>query len=522
VHKVSINLKPDEHLETHEWIEVAESYLKEMGFENSPYLVVQHREKDHEHIHIVTSRVDFNGDVISDSFERKRVRTWANCIEEQYNLAITPEKAPQKGLTRIEIEQSIKTKQIPPKLQLQTIIGKTLEQYPETSDFINSLSQQNVSVKFRANDKKEITGVSFAVRGRAFKGTSLGTNFTWNGLQKNGLIYEPERHYARLEESIGRASRKEFAGTEITVGGVRSANDDDPVARTDKIGSRTSGRGKDEGFSASGIESANGIGQNPIGTQTISQRAGADEQFVEKSGGKVGSGNEEKLRRLGQSGGGETQATGQIESEIYEESTGEKTFQTVQQINWSDLEDEFFRQQETERIRLLNQSSGSNLLPASEPIDTAQAIALRGGNLSGTGNATLDGNGAGDNLPAPFSGVGSISNSESALDAYPPNVLDNDDNAGTILGTDVSVYGNFSNPVSAVRDSVSDGGTGEPVHEELEDFSAKLRKSLQTAESTAAKTLSLEEDLKVEEAEKIKFEKEHIELEMEEVRVLSM
>ncbi|HEX8369924.1 MAG TPA: hypothetical protein VF604_15365, partial [Pyrinomonadaceae bacterium] len=140
----------------------------------------------------------------------------------------------------------------------------------------------------------------------------------------------------------------------------------------------------------------------------------------------------------------------------------------------------------------------------------------------GTGNATLDGNGAGDNLPAPFSGVGSISNSESALDAYPPNVLDNDDNAGTILGTDVSVYGNFSNPVSAVRDSVSDGGTGEPVHEELEDFSAKLRKSLQTAESTAAKTLSLEEDLKVEEAEKIKFEKEHIELEMEEVRVLSM
>lgn len=71
VHKVSISLKPDEHLETYQWLEVGKSYLEAMGYADAPFLIAQHREKDHEHIHIVTSRVDFNGKVIPDWLEKK-------------------------------------------------------------------------------------------------------------------------------------------------------------------------------------------------------------------------------------------------------------------------------------------------------------------------------------------------------------------------------------------------------------------------------------------------------------------
>ena len=72
VHKVSINLKPGEHLETRQWLEVGRSYLETMGYKDAPFLIAQHREKDHEHIHIVTSRVDFNGARVPDWLEKKR------------------------------------------------------------------------------------------------------------------------------------------------------------------------------------------------------------------------------------------------------------------------------------------------------------------------------------------------------------------------------------------------------------------------------------------------------------------
>lgn len=85
VHKVSISLKPGEHLETHQWLKVGHSYLKAMGYADSPFLIVQHREKDQEHIHIVASRVDFNGKVVSDWLEKKtlnpgRVQSKSNTI----------------------------------------------------------------------------------------------------------------------------------------------------------------------------------------------------------------------------------------------------------------------------------------------------------------------------------------------------------------------------------------------------------------------------------------------------------
>lgn len=91
-HKVAVSAKPGEHLETHQWITVGLNYLKEMGYADSPYIIAQHREKDHEHIHILTSRVDFNGKVISDFCEQKRARKWAMSIEEKYDLQRTPKK----------------------------------------------------------------------------------------------------------------------------------------------------------------------------------------------------------------------------------------------------------------------------------------------------------------------------------------------------------------------------------------------------------------------------------------------
>ncbi|MFV0389197.1 MAG: relaxase/mobilization nuclease domain-containing protein [Pyrinomonadaceae bacterium] len=253
VHKVSVNLKPGEHFESYDWIDVGHSYLKEMGFENSPYMIVQHREKDHEHIHILTSRVDFEGKVVSDSMERRRARSWAKSIESKYDLTKTEEKATEKAVTRTELEQAVKLKKVPARMLLQEHIKKTLMKDQTASQFINLIEERGVSVQTRIGKENKILGISFATENRAFRGSDLGAAFSWNGLLKNGLEYNYERDFEKLKEASRRGSKSTTATNEISAieeisrffefDGRQSSNETDGIhkARTGSVAERASG-----------------------------------------------------------------------------------------------------------------------------------------------------------------------------------------------------------------------------------------------------------------------------------------
>ena len=51
---------------------VAQDYMKQMGLTNTPYIVVRHYDKAHPHCHIVFSRVDYNGKILTQTTNFKK------------------------------------------------------------------------------------------------------------------------------------------------------------------------------------------------------------------------------------------------------------------------------------------------------------------------------------------------------------------------------------------------------------------------------------------------------------------
>jgi hypothetical protein len=62
---VSLNFDPSEKPSSEKLVEIAKKYMEGIGFGKQPYLVYQHFDSCHPHLHIVSTNVQFNGQRIS-------------------------------------------------------------------------------------------------------------------------------------------------------------------------------------------------------------------------------------------------------------------------------------------------------------------------------------------------------------------------------------------------------------------------------------------------------------------------
>ncbi|MEM9599048.1 MAG: relaxase/mobilization nuclease domain-containing protein, partial [Acidobacteriota bacterium] len=61
VYHFGISSHPDEPLTTDQWHEVADRLLTKLGLEDHQAVLVMHKDRDHQHLHIVVNRVDIDG-----------------------------------------------------------------------------------------------------------------------------------------------------------------------------------------------------------------------------------------------------------------------------------------------------------------------------------------------------------------------------------------------------------------------------------------------------------------------------
>ncbi len=186
------------------WLAIAADYMKTMGFDNNQYTVVKHSDTEHDHIHIVASRIRLDGSVVDDSWDYYKSQETIRQLERSYNLeTVTPSWETDKRAQTTGEHRQLKSKgNKSVRVQLQDLIDEVTQDNPSMPEFVERLQQQGVEVQVRLT-RTGIgfsKGISYNLDAVALSGTQLGKAYTFSGLQKHrGVSYDKGRDNALIE-----------------------------------------------------------------------------------------------------------------------------------------------------------------------------------------------------------------------------------------------------------------------------------------------------------------------------------
>ena len=89
---ISLNPDPKDRVSDDQYREMAQEYMREMGYGEQPFIVFKHTDIDRSHIHLVSVCVDEQGKKISDKFEKMRSMNLCRELERKHGLIPATDK----------------------------------------------------------------------------------------------------------------------------------------------------------------------------------------------------------------------------------------------------------------------------------------------------------------------------------------------------------------------------------------------------------------------------------------------
>jgi hypothetical protein len=197
----SLSADPSDQITAEKWREIAETYVERMGYGDSLWVAIRHRDTEHDHIHIIASRVRFDGQRVDDHRERKQGEAIVRQLEREHGLHLVApsHQASRASVTREELGAFERTGQVNAKTRLQEHVELATRGRPTMTEFAERLRAQGVGIRLHIASTGRVSGISFELGGVAIKGSDLGRAYSWRGLQeKRGITYVPERDFSPL------------------------------------------------------------------------------------------------------------------------------------------------------------------------------------------------------------------------------------------------------------------------------------------------------------------------------------
>ena len=228
---ISLNFDPGERLNRDKLIEIADTYMDKLGFGQQPYLVYQHFDAGHPHIHIATtnvqadrSRIDINN--IGRNLSEKARKE----IEIEFGLVKAEERKQQQQLMDIigmKLEKLTYGKQ-QTKKTISNIVGKVIQEYKFQSltEYNAVLGCYGIVASRGAEGTRMFQGRGLSYQAIDKKGKQVGASVKASAIYGKPTLAELEKRFeknkvlkrsykAMLKLSVDRAVRgfpKDYAG----------------------------------------------------------------------------------------------------------------------------------------------------------------------------------------------------------------------------------------------------------------------------------------------------------------------
>lgn len=219
---ISLNFDPSEtSLPKEKLLEIAESYMDKIGFGNQPYLIYQHNDAGHPHIHITTINVQENGKRIAmHNIGKDRSEPARKEIEEAFNL-IKAENQKKKEYKPEPVSTRVQYGKAETKKAIEKVLSFVVNNYKYTSlpELNAVLKLYNIEANKGNENSKVVNHNGLLYHALNEKGNRVGVPIkasqfyekpTLTNLEKKFVVNEIKRQpdKSRIKNAIDKAFLK--------------------------------------------------------------------------------------------------------------------------------------------------------------------------------------------------------------------------------------------------------------------------------------------------------------------------
>lgn len=178
--------------------EVAQDYMRQMGLVNTPYIVVRHYDKAHPHCHIVFSRVDYDGKILTQTTNFKKNERVCKALNLKHRL--------MQGKSKLNTDVSKLRGKEKVRYQLVHDIARVYLS-PSVTDwdsFVDWLHRNGITVREKTGKSGRVN-LYFGVGGQEFWYRKLDPFFSRENLE---LKFKERREKQQAEKAQPRTSQQ--------------------------------------------------------------------------------------------------------------------------------------------------------------------------------------------------------------------------------------------------------------------------------------------------------------------------
>lgn len=221
---ISLNPDPKDKVSDDRFRQMAEEYMREMGYGEQPFVVFKHTDIDRSHIHIVSVCVDEQGKKISDKFEKMQSMNVCRELERQHGLIPATDKEHKQN---DKIFRPVDYRAGDVKSQIASVVRhlpnyykfQTLGEYNALLSLFN-VTTEKVEGELQGKMRQGLLYIPLNE-----KGERAGHPFKASLFGKNAGLPALELHFAKCKEDLKDHPSKQTLKAAISIA-LKSTNDE--------------------------------------------------------------------------------------------------------------------------------------------------------------------------------------------------------------------------------------------------------------------------------------------------------